>query len=410
MTIALVLITLIAVGYQIASLAASLRHAFRGPCAGGATPPVSILKPVHGLDHGFEAAVESHAAQDYPEFEILFGVHTLDDPAIPAINALIARHPERRIALIHCPPNPVNPAPNAKVGTLSQLIQHAHYDTLLINDSDILVPNGYLKRAVAPLEDQRIGLVTCIYRAVASSLAGRWEALGIATDFIPSTLVAPMVGIKEFGLGSTLVFRRSSLEQIGGFEAVRDYIADDYQLARRITATGKRAHISEVVVETHLGNPSFGAVWRHQVRWARTIRVSRGDGYIGLPVTHAGVWALVCLIVGAVTTATAPELTTVSSPLGTLSVGDAGAAAALANAMLATLCAILILLARIASALAAAIALRDPRTLAFAWLAPVWDLFAFVVWIAGWSGSAIYWRGARMTLTRDGRLVPASRS
>jgi ceramide glucosyltransferase len=120
----------------------------------------------------------------------------------------------------------------------------------------------------------------------------------IATDFIPSTLVAPMVGINEFGLGSTLCFRKADLEAIGGFAAVKEYIADDYQLAKRITGLGRRKVLSEVVVQTTLNSPSWRDVWRHQIRWARTIRVSRGDGYLGLPVTHAGLWAIVCLLTG----------------------------------------------------------------------------------------------------------------
>jgi ceramide glucosyltransferase len=164
-----------------------------------------------------------------------------------------------------------------------------------------------------------------------------------------------------------------------------------------------------VVVETHLGKPGWGAVWRHQVRWARTIRVSRRDGYVGLPVTHAGLWAALCLVTAAVTAVTAPALTTYVGPHGAISVGDAGAAAAARAVAYAVLFSVAIVVARIGAVVASAIALRDARTLALAWLAPLWDLFAFAVWVAGWSGSAIHWRGTRMTLTPDGRLIPASR-
>ena len=362
----LAIAAIVAIAYQLAALAAVLLHASRSRSAIHHSPPVTILKPVRGLDVDFDLAIESHAVQDYPDFEILFGVHSLDDPAVPHILRLIERHPDKSIRLVHC----TTEAANAKVGVLVDLARQARHEILLVNDSDISVPPDYLQRVVAPLGDPRTGLVTCVYRAVASSFAGKWEALGISVDFIPSTLVAPMVGIREFGLGSTLVFRRTDLAAIGGFEAVADYIADDYQLSKRITATGKHAHMSEVVVETHLSDPDWTAVWRHQIRWARTIRVSRGDGYSGLPVTHAGLWALLCALGGA------PSLMA------------------------------LIMIARVLMAIAAGIVLRDRRAVVFSWLALLWDLWAFCVWIAGWSGSVIEWRGGRMSLTADGRMVP----
>jgi len=361
---------LIPAGYQLASLVASLRFLFRRTPASRSTAPISILKPIRGLDEGFEAAIRSHALQDYPEFEILFGVHTLDDPAVPAIRRLIAAHPQVPIRLIHAQAK----TPNGKVGVLIDLAREARYPVLLVNDSDVTVPPEYLRRVVAPLiDDPNIGLVTCLYRAISSSIAGRWEAFGIATDFIPSTLVAPMVGVREFGLGSTLCFRRDDLDAIGGFEAISSYIADDYHLARRIVALGKRAHLSETIVETHLSDPSIAAVWRHQVRWARTIRVSRGDGYAGLPVTHAGVWILALLVLG--------------------------------QPWLAGLC----WLARSLAACTAGIVLRHKVAIAFCWLAPLWDLWAFTVWVAGWAGNTVEWRGVRYALSRDGLMTPLDR-
>ncbi len=361
---------LVPTGYQLASLAASLRFLLRGSPSSQSTAPVSILKPVCGLDEGFEDAIRSHALQDYPEFEILFGVHTLDDPAVPVIKRLIAERPEVPIRLIHAQ----SATPNAKAGTLIELARHARHGVLLVNDSDVTVPPDYLRRVVAPLiDDPEIGLVTCLYRAASSSMAGQWEAFGIATDFIPSTLVAPMVGVREFGLGSTLCFRRSDLVAIGGFEAIACYIADDYHLARRIVALGKRAHLSEVIVKTHLSDPSIASVWRHQVRWARTIRVSRGDGYAGLPVTHAGVWMLAFFVIG--------------------------------QPWLAGLC----WLARSLAACAAGVVLSHKPAVVCCWLAPLWDLWAFGVWIAGWVGNTVEWRGTRYALCRDGLMTPLDR-
>jgi ceramide glucosyltransferase len=361
-----ILLAGIALAYQCAAMAAVIAFRVRRRTDWRFTPPVSILKPVRGLDEEFDEAILSHAAQEYPEYEILFGVASLDDPAVPAIRRLIEAHPGRAIRLIHS----TTPAPNGKVGVLIDLAREARHAVLLVNDSDISVPRDYLRRVVAPLRLPGCGLVTCIYRAAASSFAGRWEAFGIAADFIPSTLVAPLVGIREFGLGSTLVFRREDLAAIGGFEGIAEYIADDYQLSKRITSLGKHAYLSEVVVETHLSDPDWSAVWRHQVRWARTIRVSRGDGYAGLPVTHAGVWAAVCWLAGL---------------------------PAYAVALLAL---------RVAMALGGALALGDRRSALLSPLAPVWDLWAFAVWVAGWTGREVEWRGGRSVLSADGRLRP----
>lgn len=370
LSIAILIAGAVAVAYQATALLAALVHygvarlRYRKPPL-GPKPPISILKPVRGLDEGFAAAIASHAAQDYPEYEILFGVRDLDDPAVAAIRALIAAHPQRPIRLIHCPGD----APNGKVAVLQELEKQARHPILLVNDADITVPANYLQRVVAPLEVAETGVVTCLYRATASTAAGQWEALGIATDFIPSTLVAPLVGVKEFGLGSTLCFRAVDLKAIGGFAALREYIADDYQLAKRITALGRRSFLSEVVVRTSLSDPGWRAVWRHQLRWARTIRVSRGDGYLGLPVTQAGVWALL------------------NAAAGNWSM------------------ALVLLVARIAmGATAGFVVLRHWPALLAAPLIPLWDLWAFLVWMAGFAGRTVHWRNRETVLLPDGRM------
>jgi ceramide glucosyltransferase len=355
--------------YQLVSLIAALRQMTRREPGNGFTPPVSILKPVHGRDPRFYEAIRSHATQDYPEFEILFGVSDPLDPAIPDIQRLQSEFPDRAIRLI------VGglPYPNRKVGVLADLARQARYPVLLVNDSDILVEPGYLGRVVRPLASEEIGISTCLYRASAESLPGRWEALGIATDFAPSVLVAPLVGVREFGLGATLVFRAADLDRIGGFAALADYLADDYQLARRVTRLGQRAVLARPVVETVLGDRTWAGVWRHQVRWARTIRVSRGGGYLGLPITHAGLWIALCLTAGLWWPA----------------------------ALLAAL--------RIAAGLAAGWGvLRSPVALRWWPLIPLWDLWAFAVWCAGLAGNTVEWRGIRLRLNRDGKIAPAA--
>lgn len=360
-------IACVSAAYQIAALIGCLRHLLLPATVYRNPQPVSILKPVRGLDPDFYEAIRSHAIQDYgAPFEILFGAADPDDPCIPEILRLKAEFPDLDIRIF--PSTTI--ASNAKVGVLTDLYRHARYPLLLVNDSDILVPQGYLKKVTAPLDDEAIGIVTTLYRATAKSLPGRWEALGIAIDFAPSVLVAPLVGIKEFGLGATLVFRRQDLDAIGGFETIADYLADDYQLARHITQLGKRAHMSEVIVETSIGDDTWAGVWQHQVRWARTIRVSRGDGYLGLPVTHSGVWILMAILAGA----------------WSLALG-------------------LTIIRCMVALLSGVFVLRSPIARRAFWLAPVWDLWAFLVWIAGLSGSTVIWRDGVLKLTRDGKLL-----
>ncbi len=366
MTYVLFVAGIAALLYQLIAIAAAVRHMLAREPDGETSPPVSILKPVRGLDPHFYEAIRSHAVQDYPEFEILFGVTDPDDPAIREIERLAREFPKTAIRLVPS----FRQAPNGKVGVLCDLAAEARHPILLVNDSDIRVPHDYLQRVAGRLDDAENGIVTCLYRAHADSWPSAWEALGIAIDFMPSVLVAPLVGVREFGLGSTLAFRAEDLAEIGGFASIADYLADDYQLARRITGLGTGAVMAKVVVETNLGDNSWTGVWRHQVRWARTIRVSRGDGYAGLPVTHAGLWALISAVAGVW-----------------------WLAGALAGA-------------RMIMALAGGVGAVGSRQALFGFiLAPLWDLWAFAVWAAGLFGKTVEWRGRRLLLDRAGRIV-----
>src|ERR1700691_4606181 len=240
----------------------------------GQLPPVSILKPLRGVDPGIFESFCSHCEQDYPQFQLIFGVSDAADPAIELVRKLQAKYPALAIELIVC--DRVLGA-NIKVSNLVQMLPAARHEILLVNDSDIRVPNDYLRNVVAPLADPSIGLVTCLYRGVASpTLGSRLEALGISTDFIPGVLSARLLekGL-HFGLGSTLAFRRRELEAIGGFEALLGYLADDYELGRRIAATGKRVELSAATVTTFLTAYTLRQFFRHQLRWSRTIRAAR---------------------------------------------------------------------------------------------------------------------------------------
>jgi ceramide glucosyltransferase len=343
------------------------RRRFRAPQPGLATPPVSILKPVHGRDPHFYEAIRSHALQDYPEFEILFGISRADEPATGDIRRLIAEFPTHDIRLIVTSTK----MPNAKVGVLADLAAQARYPALLINDSDIRVEPGYLRRVTALLDQTGAGLVTCLYRAHSESLPGRWEALGVATEFAPSVLVARMLGSVEFALGSTMLLRAEDLRRIGGFAAIGDYLADDYQLGLHIRGLGLRVVFAPAIVETHLGGATWGEVWRHQLRWSRGIRVSRPAGYYGYLITHATFWSLVAIAAGA---------------------WPAGVAALAIR-----------LLAGVAVGWGV---LRDPAALRRAAWIPFRDLWGFAIWVSGLRGDTVEWRGVRMRLSPHGKIVP----
>ncbi len=349
--------------YTLAIVAALLWKRFT--VRGTGVTPVSILKPVHGRDPQFYEAIRSHAAEDYPEFEILFGVSDPKDPALADIERLQTEFPNRNIQVWAVSTT----AANAKVGVLTELAQRARYPLLLVNDSDIAVDPGYLRAVTGPLDDPAVGLVTCLYRAQAESWAGRLEALGIATEFAPSVLVARLLGVAEFALGSTMVFRAHTLRQIGGFDAIADYLADDYQLGRRFRGLGYRIEFAPVVVETSLGGESWRETWLHQLRWSRTIRVSHPSGYYGYGVTHATFWSLVAFAAG---------------------VWWAGAFA---------------LAVRIAAGcLVGSSVLKDRRVLPRFWLIPLRDLCGFAVWLAGLAGRTVEWRGRKLALSAGGRI------
>jgi ceramide glucosyltransferase len=364
----LLAIACVSAAYQLTALVACLRHLFLPGAPIRNAQPISILKPVRGLDPEFYEALRSHITQEYDApIEILVGAADPQDPSLPVVERLQREFPAANLRIIHT----TTRAANAKVGSLIDLAAAASHQLLLVNDSDIFVPQDYLKKVTAPLEDPSIGMVTALYRATSHSLPGKWEALGISIDFAPSVLVAPLVGIREFGLGATLVFRRADLDAIGGFPAIADYLADDYQLARHITQQlNKRAFMSEVIVETGIGDDTWAGVWQHQVRWARTIRVSRGDGYLGLPVTQTGVWILAAILAG-------------------------GWSIVLS----------LTIIRWITALVAGAFVLRSPIATRWFWLAPIWDLWAFAVWLAGLTGSSVVWRDGVLKLTKDGKLV-----
>ena len=336
-------------------------------------PPVSILKPLRGTDPEMYESFRSHCLQDYPEYEIIFGVNDANDPAIPLVEHLKKEFPQRAIQLLICPESL---GANTKVSNLAQMVRAARYEYFVVNDSDIRVEPDYLLRIVAPLSDPDVGLVTCLYRGIANETVGsRLEELGISTDFSAGVLVAQLVerGIK-FGLGSTLAFRRRDLQAIGGFESLVDYLADDYQVGTRIAGLGLKVKLSDIVVETFLPRHTLRGFWDHQVRWARTIRDSRFFGYVGLGVTFGLPWALLALI--------------------------CAQGASWAWALLALTAVLRIIVAIVVGSLV----LEDRQLIPALALLPIRDIIALAVWIASFAGHEVSWRGDKFKL-QNGKLI-----
>ena len=348
---------------------------FRPPLT-DATPPISILKPLKGTDPQLYECLRSHCLQDYPEYEIIFGVSDPNDPAMATVKKLQNEFPAHRIQLIVCPKIL---GANLKVSNLAQILPLARHDHLIVNDSDIRVERHYLRRVIAPLADPAVGMVTCLYRGVAApTLGSQLEALGISTDFCAGVLAARQLeGGMRFGLGSTLAFRRGDVQRIGGFESFADYLADDYELGRRIADLGLKVELSDVVVETVLPPYSMRNFLQHQLRWSRAIRDARAGGYIGLIFTFGLMWSVV----------------TVISANGARWSWELFASVTFLRLLVA------LVIGRVV--------LADRQLLRNLWLIPLRDITAAGVWIASFAGHTVSWRGDNFHL-RNGKLSRAA--
>jgi len=350
------------------------REARLGP-ERGYTPAVSILKPLRGSDRQMYESFRSHCVQDYPQYEIIFGVNDASDAAVAEVERLCVEFPGRDIRLMVCPEALGS---NRKVSNLLQMMRAAKYGHIVINDSDIRVPRDYLRRIAAPMEDARVGLVTALYRAEGGrSLASRMESVTIATDFAGGVLCAlELEGGLRFGLGSTLAFPRAAAEAMGGFEKLLDYLADDHELGRMIREAGYEIVLSEAVVETFLPEYDFGAMFEHQLRWARTVRDLRKWGYVGVLLTFGLPWAIAAAL--------------------------CAGGAAWSLGLLAV-----VAVARFASAwVLCGPILDDRQTLGDLWLIPARDVVGVAIWFVSFGGDTIVWRGERFHL-KDGRLTRA---
>jgi ceramide glucosyltransferase len=371
MVVTLLVLVAGCLAYQVLTIVAAIRYRCVRPPRSGATPPISILKPLAGAEEGLEQNLRSFFEQRYPTFEILFAVRSAADPAIEAVERLQAQYPAVPSRLIVTGEPPYA---NAKVYSLDLMLEAARHDLVVMADSDIRVAPDMLSALAAEFADEKLGMATCPYRVVAGrSFWSTLEAIGLNTEFLAGVLVARMLDGMKFALGPTIAARRETLRRIGGFDAVKDYLAEDFVLGRLAAEHGFGVILSSYVIEHHIGAQPFGANLRHRLRWSRSARRSRPWGYWGQVFTHP---LPLALLLCAVSPAWWPVL--------------AGAAVLRAATVWAT----------------AGHVLRDPLTRRRWWLVPLQDAIALLVWCAGFFGNTILWRGRRYWLLPDGRFEP----
>lgn len=336
-------------------------------------PPVTLLKPLKGCDPATEDCLRSWFVQQYAApVQILLGVADAEDPVCAIVRKLLQEFPGSDAQLVVCGPPP---GANAKVSQLAELERRAKHDVIIISDADVRVPPDCLADVVAPLQQPEVGLVNCFYRlANALTPAMRWEAIAINADFWSQVLQSQNLKPLDFALGAVMATRRQQLAEIGDFQALADCLADDYQLGNRIARRGYRIVLSPLVVECWTPPMGWAAVWKHQLRWARTIRVCQPVPYFFSILSNATLW---------------PGLWFLARP-----------------AALVLACALGCVLVRVLTALHLEHRLTRSRpAFACGWLVPVKDLLQAALWLLAFLGNRIEWRGQRLRLRSDGTLV-----
>ncbi len=336
----------------------------------GTQPPVSLLKPLCGHDDGLEENLRSFMAQDYPEYEVLFGVHRQDDPAVAVAEKIIGEFSGRISARLIVTGE--SPIPNAKAFSLTRMVREARYDVLVMSDSDVRVTPSLLSHLAQEFQNERIGLISCPYRAVpGKSLWSRLEAIGMNTELLGGVLVARMIEGMRFALGCTVAVRRNVLEDMGGFGYLQEFLAEDFVIGQRAAELGHGVLLSSYVIEHRIGSQSMMRNLGHRMRWARSTRRSRPVGYWGQIFTYP---LPLALLLWASYPAAWPAV------LFTFALRSC---AALATARYVV---------------------HDPVTQKQWWLLPVQDVMGFFIWISGFVGDKIVWRDRKCTVLRDGRL------
>lgn len=337
-------------------------------------PPLSVLKPIYGLDRETYENYASFCTQDYSDYEILFCVSDDRDPAIEVIEKLIKDFPARDIGLL-IGSDPVGVSD--KVNKLSRMAREAKHDLLVVTDSDVRVEPGFLRAVAAPFNNPDIGGVTCLYRGLTDgSLASNLEALGNSTDFAAGVLVAWLFAPVNFMLGAVMATTKQHLDEFGGFAALADYFCDDYELGNRIAAKRHRVELNSFPVSIVYPHQTLGEAFRHQLRWNLSIRFSRPAGHLGLVFTQSLPLAIIAALLSTKATLAWAFIGTylVLRYLSAVAIGSDG--------------------------------MRDGLIRRNLWLLPMRDVFAFLVWVASFFPQTIMWRGKRFRV-RDKRLIPA---
>lgn len=353
--------------YSGLTVLAALRYLSVQPPELLTAEPVSILKPLAGLDADLESNLRTFFEQDYPSFEILFAVREPDDPAVPVVERLRQAYPNvsSRLLITGEPPYP-----NAKVFSLDRMLHASAHDLVVMSDSDIRVTPTLLQTIAAEFQDPKLGVATCPYRAVAGkSFWSRLEAIGMNTDFLAGILVARMLEGMRFAVGPTIAARRHALESIGGFDRLKDYLAEDFAMGKFAAEAGHGVSLSSYVIEHHIGTSSdFRHNAAHRIRWTRSTRRSRPAGYLG-------------------------QLFTMPVPLAVL--------VTIWNPLWWPVLPVTLAIRGVAAWTVAELVLHAR----FNWLLlPLEDIAGFCFWIAGFFGNTITWRGRRYRLESDGRF------
>ena len=344
-------------------------------------PPVTILKPVHGLEVELAANLESFFQQDYPRYEVIFGARDLENPAVKVAEEVRARYPHIRSRIILSGP----PAwPSAKVYSLDKMIAASSRSYFIISDSDVRVTPDFLRNTIPPLLDPKVGLVTCMYRGVPASDLWSWlEALGLSVEMSSGVMVADMMEGMRFALGPAMAVRRDAIDAIGGIAAVADFYSDDFELGNRVWAKNYKVILSHHIVRNVLTSRSVIRTLGDQLRWMKSTRYSRPAGHAGTGLTYAMPFGILGLIAG--------------TALGHWPLGIGLFALACLNRM-------------IQSIVVGWSVARDPLAVRFCWLYPLRDLLGFAAWAISYTSRDFYWRGEKYHFGKGGKIAPLERS
>jgi ceramide glucosyltransferase len=375
--------------YLAMTLVAMSRHLERRRAAMAAVksvqrsslPPVTIFKPIHGMEEHLAANLESFFRQDYPHYEIVFGVRDLDNPAARVAEEVRREYPEipSRI-IVSGPPQ----WPSAKVFSLDKMIAASTNSYFIISDSDVRVEQDFLRNVIPPLLDAKVGLVTCMYRGIPAKDFWSWlEALGLSVEMSSGVMVADMMEGMRFALGPAMAVRRDAIDAIGGIAAVADYYSDDFELGNRIWAKGYQVVLSHHIVRNVLTSRSPVRTMGDQLRWMKSTRYSRPAGHAGSGLTYAVPFGILGLLAG--------------GALGNWRLGTGLFVLAWMNRMIQSV------------AVGWGVA-RDPRAIWLCWLYPVRDFFGFVAWVLSYFSRDFYWRGEMYRFGKGGRIAPLERS